>query len=132
MPWARIWSTFWVMTAESALPSNTNTSAPYFSLAYFWASAACAWWNTLLRSDTKKAIFIGLVAGSCAGSCAAGAGVAGVPQADKMRLASINTVNRADTFLFIVDFSLLFAEKNERLGIIVPVGRIQRYCGSDT
>ena len=50
MPCATIWSTFCVMTAESDLPSNTNTSAPYFSLAYFCASVACAWWNTL-RSD---------------------------------------------------------------------------------
>ena len=35
MPCATTWSTFWVMTAESDLPSKTNTSAPYFSLAYF-------------------------------------------------------------------------------------------------
>ncbi len=42
MPWATTWSTFWVMTAESDLPSNANTSAPYFSAAYFLASANCA------------------------------------------------------------------------------------------
>ena len=59
MPWARIWSTFCVMVAEFDLPSNKNTSAPYVSMAYFCASVNCAWWNTLLRSDTKKAIFFG-------------------------------------------------------------------------
>ena len=59
MPCATTWSMFWVMTAESDLPSNANTSAPYFSLAYFFASANCAWWNTLDRSDTKNAILKG-------------------------------------------------------------------------
>src|SRR5512143_20346 len=74
MPWAMIWSTFWVMTAESALPSNTNTSAPYFSWAYFFASAAWAWWNTLDRSDTKNAIFLtGFAAAAGAAAGAAGA-----------------------------------------------------------
>ena len=46
------------MMAPSDLPSNAYTSAPYFSLAYFLASVNCAWWKTLLRSDTKNAIFI--------------------------------------------------------------------------
>ena len=30
-PPAMTWSMFWVMTAESAWPSKTTTSAPYFS-----------------------------------------------------------------------------------------------------
>src|SRR5512142_1424667 len=60
MPWATIWSMLAVMVALADLPSNANTSAPYFSLAYFLASAYCAWWKTLPRSDTKKAIFVGL------------------------------------------------------------------------
>ena len=47
------------MTALSDLPSNAYTSALYFSFAYRFASANCAWWNTLDRSDTKNAIFIG-------------------------------------------------------------------------
>src|SRR5512137_1181021 len=50
------------------------TSAPYFSLAYFCASAACPWWNTFDRSDTKNAIFFGLsVAGLYSVAAAAGA-----------------------------------------------------------
>ena len=49
------------MVALSDLPSNANTSALYFSLAYLFASANCAWWNTLLRSDTKNAIFMGFL-----------------------------------------------------------------------
>ena len=60
MPWAMIWSTFAVIVAESDLPSKMNTSAPYFSLAYFCASVACPWWNTFVMSDTKNAIFFGL------------------------------------------------------------------------
>jgi hypothetical protein len=43
IPCATTWSTFWVITAPSDLPSNANTSAPYFSAAYFFASANCAW-----------------------------------------------------------------------------------------
>src|SRR5208337_161304 len=62
IPWATTWSTFWVMVALSDLPSNAYTSALYFSFAYFFASANCAWWNTLDRSDTKKAIFMGFFA----------------------------------------------------------------------
>ena len=102
IPCATIWSTFWVITAESDLPSNAYTSAPYFSMAYFLASANCAWWNTLDRSDTKNAIFIGLSAGFSAGASvaasvasvagasvgAAGSDVAAPPQAANTRLAS--------------------------------------------
>ena len=65
MPCAMIWSTFAVIVAESDLPSNTNTSAPYFSLAYFFASVNCPWWNTFVISDTKNAIFIGLSSPAC-------------------------------------------------------------------
>src|SRR5512136_318356 len=53
MPWATTWSMLAVMVAESDLPSKMTTSAPYFSLAYFWASVAWPWWNTFERSDTK-------------------------------------------------------------------------------
>src|SRR5271157_1753428 len=61
IPWATTWSTLWVMTALSDLPSKAYTSALYFSFAYLFASANCAWWNTLDRSDTKNAIFMGFV-----------------------------------------------------------------------
>ncbi len=111
MPCARIWSTFWVMVAESDLPSNANTSAPYFSLAYFFASVNCPWWKTLLMSDTKKAIFFGVLpeAGSEAGASAAGAsaagacgaGVAAAPQADNTRLVSTSSANIVNRRLFI-------------------------------
>jgi hypothetical protein len=88
-------------------------------LAYFWASVNWAWWNTLDRSDTKKAIFIGFSAAgfsatgaSVAGACAAGfsagawagAGAEGAAelQAIKTRLVSTSTVNKANRFFFIL------------------------------
>src|SRR5512137_1068553 len=76
IPCATTWSTFWVMTAESDLPSKAKTSTPYFSLAYFFASVNCAWWNTLDRSDTKNAIFLTVFA---AAAGAAGASTTLVP-----------------------------------------------------
>ncbi len=116
MPWAMIWSTLAVMVAESDLPSKMNTSAPYFSLAYFLASVAWPWWKTLVRSDTKNAIFMGLasaaagaVVGSATGAWAAGVGVAPPPHAARIMPASSARATRANRFFFMVRF-LLFAK----------------------
>jgi len=130
MPWAMIWSTLAVIVAESDLPSKMKTSAPYFSLAYFLASVAWPWWKTLVRSDTKKAIFFGVLVaglnspaaaagaglvgsttgalvGSAAGAWVAGAGAAPPPQAASRRLASTTTANRVNRFFFMLRFLLI-------------------------
>jgi len=60
------------------------------------------------------------LAGAATGAFVAGAAE---PQDDKTMLTSTSTIIRVNTFFFILTFSLLFAEQNERLRIIVPVDR---------